>query len=236
MTDAAPETTRGLSRRTLLRNGLVTGLGAAAATVAIPALTGVAEAVVLDSATPPGGGSTVSFDAQPNWWWCVLCHALFASDSNGSANGVCPYGNANNGYTRHSSSLNGVSSWQYNVPYGNPAHTNLQSQWNWCNWCAVLWYSGSNNNGADYCAYNTTVTGQGFTVGPHNPGTWNYDVPYGGWTGDGPFLQGNWMWCGQCGELWHNDGSSPSFCPLALGAGPHAAGTRNYQLFTPQTR
>ena len=81
MTDVTPETTRAFNRRTLLRNGLVVGLGVAAATVAVPAFTGVAHATSVDS--------------QLGWGWCSKCQALFflapASEMDRS-NGVCPAG------------------------------------------------------------------------------------------------------------------------------------------------
>jgi hypothetical protein len=230
MTDVTPETTRGLGRRALLRNGLIAGLGAAAATVAVPALAGVAEAAaVTDHAVPPGGIYAVSFQAQQNWWWCVMCAALFASDSSGSPKGTCPAG-----YSQHLSSITGSSSWEYEVPYNNAAHTNLQPNWNWCSWCQTLWYAGPNNNGADRCAANTINN----KSGSHNPGTWNYDMLYGGWVAGGPFLQGSWAWCSKCGELFYNGATNTQFCPYYYeGDGSHTVGSNwKYQLFTPQTR
>lgn len=235
MTDVTPEMNRGLSRRRLLRNGLVAGLGAAAAIVAVPALTGVAEASVTDFATSPVNGATYSFTAQPNWWWCATCHALFASDASGSPRGTCAgnpmfYGN-------HTSSLAGIgSSWEYEVPYGNTGIASVQSKWNWCSACDVLWYSGSNNAGANRCMANSDFSTY---VGPHTTGTWNYNVLYGGWGTAGPYLQSNWTWCSACGELFHNGGIEPtgSACPKTFGTTSHTAGSNwNYQLFTPQTR
>jgi len=242
MTDVTPGATRGLGRRALLRNGLIVGVGAVAATVAVPTFAGVAEASVTDYAIPPGGGSALAYTAQPNWWWCVLCHALFASDSSGSPNGLCPSNETPGHYGNHYSDAGGVSSWEYQVPYSNAGHPEMQLYWNWCSLCQSLWYSGSNNEGsegANYCAGNTWEDDQGgWHIGGHNPGTWIYDVFYGGsWVAAGPYLQASWTWCSQCGELFHNGGPDPSnsACPLALGTENHAVGSNwDYQLFTTQ--
>jgi hypothetical protein len=228
MTDVAPETTRGLNRRTLLRNGLITGLGAAVATVAVPALTGVAKAAVNDFAIPPAGGDALQFNAQQNWWFCSQCSALFASDSSGSPTGACLGGPL--GDTKHSSS----GSWEYEVPYANPATTNLQLNWNWCSACATLFFRPNQAN--SICVGNTTINP--LELRGHTLGTWIYDLMYNGWTGAGPALQPNWTWCSQCQELWHPSGGN--VCPVSFKTNKrvgHTVGSNwNYQVFTPQTR
>ena len=120
MTDVTPEATRGLNRRTLLRSGLVVGLGAAAATVGVPALTGVAQA---------------SGDLQLGWGWCSKCQALFflapASDMDRS-NGVCPAGGM------HGQDTSDI----YYMWYGwdAPPTSNSQIEWNYCHKCKGLFY------------------------------------------------------------------------------------------------
>jgi hypothetical protein len=47
MGDVTPQSNRGLNRRTVLKRGLLTGVGAAVASVALPTLTGVAQASQL---------------------------------------------------------------------------------------------------------------------------------------------------------------------------------------------
>jgi hypothetical protein len=225
--DATPETSRGFSRRSLLRGGLVAGLGAAVATVAVPALTGVAKAGVSDFATPPGGGSSVAFNTQLNWWWCSQCSALFASDSSGSSTGWC-LGSTNT--VGHSSS----GSWEYEVPYGNVSIADVQPKWNWCSACATLFFEPNVKN--SQCAARETANG------PlnHFVGTYNYNLPYGGWAAGEPGLQAGWTWCNYCQQLWHSNPKGGNQCPRGLDYGvdiAHAVGsTWSYQLFTPQTR
>jgi hypothetical protein len=117
MTDVAPGTTRGLSRRALLRSGLVAGLGAAAVTVAVP---GVAQAA--------------TYNSQLGWGWCSKCQALFflapATDMNRS-NGVCPAGG------KHGQEASDIY-WMYYA--FDPIPNNFQNEWNWCNKCQGLFY------------------------------------------------------------------------------------------------
>lgn len=224
MADVTPRTTRGLSRRTLLRNGLVTGLGVAIATAAVPAFTGVARAAsVTDFGIQPGTGTTFEFSAQTNWWWCNKCSGLFWSNSSGSPAGDC----AKDG-NPHTS----TGSWTYDVPFGNPAITGVQSQWSYCNLCDGLFYGPNVSESA--CIGNSTVNP--IVIGNHHRGTTDYDLLHDGWGGGGPFLQGGWNWCTNCQELfWGGNGGA---CPAWLGTQGHLAGSpnTNYQLFTPQTR
>lgn len=223
--DATPEMSQGFKRRTLLRGGLVAGLGAAVATVAVPALTGVAKASVTDFATPPGGGSSVDFNVQLNWWWCSQCSALFASDSKGSSTGWC-LGAINQ--VGHSSS----GSWEYEVPFGNPSIADVQPKWNWCSACATLFFQPNLQN--SQCAARNTINGPL----PHFAGTYNYNLPHGGWAAGGPDLQAGWTWCNFCQQLWYPKGGN--LCPRGLDYGvdiAHTVGSNwSYQLFTPQTR
>jgi hypothetical protein len=228
--DATPEASRGFSRRTLLRGGLVTGLGAAVATVAVPALTGVAKAGVADYATPPGAGPQTpftAFNAQQNWWWCPVCSSLFASNPTGENAGVCI--GALNGH-------NSGGSWEYEVPYGNPAIASVQPKWNWCSACDTLFYAPNIKN--SHCGARIQ-DGPPVNVLPHLAGAWNYNLPFGGWVAGGPDLQGGWTWCNHCQQLWYPP-RGRNLCPYGIltgiQAGHSVGSTWNYQLFTPQTR
>jgi hypothetical protein len=227
--DATPETSRGFSRRTLLRGGLVAGLGAAAATVAVPALTGVAKAGVSTFATPPGGGSSVTFNTQLNWWWCSQCSSLFASDSSGSSTGWCL------GATDYSDGHSSSGSWEYEVPYGNPSIADVQPKWNWCRACGTLFFAADIKN--SQCAARYTEANG---VLNHFAGTYNYNLLYGGWAAGGPDLQAGWTWCDYCQQLWHSNPNGVNLCPRGLDYGinvaHHAGSTWSYQLFTPQAR
>src|SRR5208282_850863 len=111
-------------RRSLLRSGLLAGLGATALSVAAPGLTGVARA----SSSPTVVLNNITYQAQLDWWWCRACHGLFWS-SQGTASGVCQTGNAHN----PSGSSN------YELPHDGPSQNNpktdawgVQIGWAWC--------------------------------------------------------------------------------------------------------
>src|SRR6266700_503290 len=105
---------------TVLMNGLLTGLGAAVATASIasPALTGVAWANTVTAARP--GWPTEYFTAQPQWWWCSKCSGFFYS-SGGSPAGICPAGYAHNPY----------NSWMYETVYDHFSEASVQEGWRW---------------------------------------------------------------------------------------------------------
>jgi hypothetical protein len=93
MTDEIPQ---GPSRRILLRNGLLAGLGTALVGVAAPALTGTGTGTAR--AAVPGSGF------QDSWSWCDKCQGLFYGLFQSSS--WCPAGGRHDG----SQSLNyGVS-------------------------------------------------------------------------------------------------------------------------------
>src|SRR5262249_29461159 len=123
-------TSRGLSRRALIRNGLLVGFGAAAGVAALPELTGTAQAVNTDVTIDiiiTGAGGLYSF--QPDWWYCLKCYGLYHSD-NDTAGGVCPAGGKHQNNTSYT---------QYCIPHDGRALSEndllvrgVQPGWRWC--------------------------------------------------------------------------------------------------------
>ena len=190
MPDVTPKTTHGLSRRTLLRNGMVVGLVAAAATVAVPALTGVAQATSADYQL--GGG------------WCSKCSAMFflapASDMSRS-NGVCPAGG------KHGQDNSDIYYMWYNW---DPQPSNVQDGWCYCFKCAGMFYGvATENNGA--CpdgGIHSPISSNGATA------SFDYGLYHGGESG----YQANWLYCDDCKILFYcsdpiGDNNQAGICP-----------------------
>jgi hypothetical protein len=174
---------RGLSRRTLLRTGLVGGgiaaVGAATLLKATPALAGT---------------------YQTNWGYCGLCNEIFWAGPNFVGQGRCPAqpldGHALGG-TNYSAMMNFSNS-------GNPADPSSAGQqagWHWCTKCDALVWGGASGywNNFGQCVGNPTSTGSG----PHVVGSTNYAVPFGI---NSPTYQDGWDYCSACGVLYWGDG------------------------------
>jgi hypothetical protein len=111
---------RGMNRRTLLRRGLLTGLGIATVVATSSALTGTARA-------GEGGMET-------GWRLCDFCEGSFYGPTD--SNGVCPSPLADGG--QHWCS---ASSDQYWVYWGEEgALVGGQGSWRWCTNCQGLFY------------------------------------------------------------------------------------------------
>jgi hypothetical protein len=114
MTSDREQEISGLSRRGLLRNGLLAGFGITVAAGASATLAGTAKAEL----------------AQGSWRWCGRCSALFYGPHQSSS--ICP------GADHHSFGSN----WLYIVPYDEPAGTlNPQPRWYWCGQCKGLFHT-----------------------------------------------------------------------------------------------
>ena len=212
MTDVTPETTRGLSRRTLLRSGLVAGLGAAAATVAVPALTGVAQAA--------------TDNLQFGWGWCSKCQALFflapATDMNRS-NGVCPAGGM------HGQDASDIYVLDYDW---DPLPDNIQNEWNYCNKCKGLFYSPYIEDSA------CPAGGKHSNILNNELDTYNYALAYD--ISDGRSAQPNWLYCHYCRSLFYCQNPVASnyqagVCPghVVIGADLPHYGNPSYNYYAP---
>jgi hypothetical protein len=221
MTEVTPKPARGLGRRALLRNGLLAGAAAAAASVTLSTFTGVAQAALLDVEARDPYGLIDDFSAQNQWWWCRACHGLFWSN-NGTDAGVCPasWPNPHN--------LDG--SWMYEVPILNEGDAGIvqtQYDWCWCNQCqGLFWGSGQ---ASSHCPGN--VDTPYVSSGPHSFGSGtSYLLLYGPYWSQAS-LQGGWHWCTVCQGLFHPDsGVTGGVCPVNF-SNPHKGGGTNYILF-----
>jgi hypothetical protein len=217
MSDETSRMARGLSRRTLLVSGLLTGVGAAAFTVGVPGLAGVAWASADVLATAPDG-QEVGFTCQAAWTWCSNCQGVYWGV------GFCPD-------TVAQFHVVG-SDWNYQAPYGTPpsaAAGYLQAKWQYCWGCALLYYAPRNGSNG-YCAYS------GYGASGHSSagGTYAYYLPHGsGWQG-GP-MQSNWNWCYYCDTLFFGPNAEQSICPNPdnLGINHWPSDSWNYYMPSP---
>jgi hypothetical protein len=195
MTDVTPEKTRGLGRRTLLRNGLIVGLGAAAATVAVPALTGVAQAT--------------SAQYQLGWGWCSKCSAMFFLAPAGGmnrTNGVCPTGG------KHGYATSDIYYMWYNW---NPQPSNVQQAWFYCYKCAGMFYQTASGN-AGVCPDG----GSHDLSNDNGAYSFAYGLYYGGESG----YQANWLYCDSCAILFYcNDPTGNNYQAGVCPARDHTA-------------
>lgn len=124
-----------LTRRRVLRNGVLTGLGAAAVAIASPAFTGKAQAQGV----------------QSGWEWCNLCKGLFYGPQ--TATSVCPVGGTHIGWEP-------VQSYDYFLNYNiAPGQQSFQYDWNWCRKCRGLFYGPQVSS--SYCPDGGTHDGAG---------------------------------------------------------------------------
>jgi len=225
MADVTPQPARGLARRTLLRNGLLTGAAAAAAAVALPAFTGVAQASTLDVLVQDPYGDLDDFTAQNQWWWCNACHGLFWS-GNGKDAGVCP--------ATWPDQHNLSGSWMYDVPTlteNDGGIVQTQHSWNWCTQCQGLFYGPEQVS--SHCPGN--VKTEYVSSGPHATGSVNYQLLWGpNWSE--ATLQAGWYFCSACKGLFHpNSGTQGGVCPIDFSSKHKGAGSFNYVLFVGAT-
>jgi hypothetical protein len=172
-----------LSRRKLLRNGLLTGLGAAAVGIVSPVFTGKAQAAV---------------NVQQNWYWCAKCTGLFYSADSYVA-GWCPAGGQHVGYNAN------VDSYPYDLYYNIPISELgplYQESWNWCNKCAGLFYGPQQSS--SWCPAGGRHNGTG---------SFNYELAFGGAIPAGYYHQDSWNWCRKCTGLFYGPQQSSSYCP-----------------------
>jgi hypothetical protein len=220
----------GLSRRSLIRGGLLIGLGATVAVAALPELSKPALAEGDNIGVYILGDI---YACQPDWWYCVNCYGVYHSDTD-SAGGVCP-----DGYGPHKNDLNYTD---YCIPFGGPSQTNVygmgvQAGWYWCSKCQVLFWGNAQAESVCPDGGNHIVTS----------GAYQYDLPFAAPNGDGypEFIwdpdnaisedlngQQDWLYCVKCRGLFYGHGSaSDGVCP-AGGAHQQYSGSSNYVLIS----
>lgn len=150
----AKGTNSALSRRKVLRNGVILGAVAAGGTLAAGALTNAAQASISGP--------------QSGWAWCHLCSGMFYYPQRSAS--YCPWFQGGSGSGNHQVS----SSSNYGLNYNNtPQQSNPQSGWYLCGKCRGLFYqpyiahshcpAGGEHvvisGGANYCLYMTDYNG-----------------------------------------------------------------------------
>jgi hypothetical protein len=218
----------GLSRRALMRNGLLVGLGATVAVTALPALAGTALAEHLDETVniypTEGNGSFTAYPCQPDWWYCVRCFGIYHSD-NDAAGGVCP------AIGQHQNDTNYTN---YCIPHDmgsiSASTGGVQSGWRWCVNCqGLFWGSAAAESWCPAGGRHVVTTSAEV-----------YDLPYGdpyefvlALTGEQPPTQPDWLYCVKCRGLFYgHGGTSDGVCPKD--GGPHSqySGSSNYRMIT----
>jgi hypothetical protein len=190
-----------VSRRKLLRNGLLAGLGAAALGIASPVLTGTARA---QESYP-----------QDNWNWCYKCKGMFYATNTDFPAGYCPAGGQHTGNNPY-----GSPSYNYTIYYNASQGKLSQSSWNWCNKCTGLFYGPQQSS--SWCP----AGGQHNGTGSYD--YWlQYDQQELG-TANGNGWQEYWNWCSKCTGLFFGPQQSSSYCPA--GGQHNGSGSFDYWL------
>jgi hypothetical protein len=194
----------GLSRRMILRNGLLVGAGVVAAGTMSVAHAGSAKA----DTTPTQKAATTP--TQGNWAWCSKCQGLYWVHTN-SINNVCPY---KDDFGKHGQ----AKSSEYWVYYDTSGNTYYQDGWAWCGACAGLFWA----NGAKTAGSCPDLDGYGQHV---NSGT-NYTLGHSGAApGSGQY---GWSYCSQCNGIFYANGKARAgVCPLDGSVYVHN-GTKSY--------
>jgi hypothetical protein len=204
----------GLSRRSVLRAGLLAGAGLAAAGAASAALTGTARAA----------------GDQSTWAWCGYCQGMWyagfvysqPSQLNSNRNlGVCP----ENGTGGHL--LTNDSSFNYLLGY-NLGNTGSQPQggWLWCGACMGLYTS---LHSASVCPAGGTHLNGGGPLDPNGTSD-DYYLYHDQPVTSNP--QAYWRWCDLCQGLYfqgNNSNQTNGICPYyGVGGGRHQMGNGSY--------
>jgi hypothetical protein len=200
-TDAGQQSIDGISRRSVLRGGLLAGAGVATMGATSAVLTGTATA-----AAP---------NPQIGWGWCVYCSVMWWVK--GQTHSACPSEYATDGLH-----WVGAGNHNYELNTNRPglnSQSNPQPGWRWCSNCQGLFWGQSGS----VCQGNQLFDGG---LGPHAFGSGtSYDLD---WTAPGPSSgksnpQQYWSWCDDCHLLFY-EGELPSgpvgVCPEGSGHAP----------------
>jgi hypothetical protein len=197
----------GIKRRSVLRGGLLVGVGLATAGVASAALTGTAKAV----------------SPQQKWAYCANCTGMWYTGNN--TGGACPEYPDGGGHID-------TPSYNYelfNSSTGGGSSPGYQGSWAWCSQCQGLF---TTLHPADnFCPGYPSIGGHG--VGPHtSAGSYQYFLWINPVSGNNP--QPYWRWCGNCDGLYFqgSSGTEAGRCPNPNGPGKHVegSGSDNYAI------
>lgn len=209
MTSDALRETRELSRRGLLRNGLLAGLGTATIVAVSAPLAGRARA----DASAPASGSIPAASIPEQWGWkyCHNCRGMWWP----ATQNACPYPDDSG---LHSTAGSGT----YGFYHGTTGTSGWQEGWLWCHNCSGMFYGGNSTDAGLCPAFGGTAT--------HDAsGSYAYLAYEGTETGTG---QAGWSWCGQCSGLWWSNGlQGGGYCPKNFGQAQHTtAGSGKYLI------
>lgn len=194
MEDAGSSRVRGISRRGVLRNGLLAGFGITVATGVSAVVTGTARADA----------------AQANWRWCSRCSGLFYGPNQSTS--VCP------GAAHHEFGSN----WNYIVLYDEPAGTtNPQPNWFWCGQCQGLFNAAAGLTFGGICptaGHPEHRAGRGsysYSVKYSDP-----SLGQPGWTYCSAcyvlfYMPGSYLWYGECPNGGPHNGTVSYYYDLA---------------------
>jgi len=206
--DEGQPTVDGISRRGILRGGLLAGAGVAAVGAMSAVFTGTAKATVS-----PQYGWGYCENCATMWWTAgrssSVCanfnvtpnrHAVGSGSFNyGPYNGIAGlvsssnpqpnwrwcnacqglfWGGGNGGFCSGTGSTHVAGGTNYDLYWGSGQGG--QAYWRWCGLCSLLFWPGASESIGGYCpSYRNTRDPQG--IGPHSAGsTTIYDI---GWAG-----------------------------------------------------
>jgi hypothetical protein len=227
MTGPSIEAKHSMGRRTLLKSGLLAGVGLAVAGTVSLANEGKALATDWNN-TAIFNGKTYNLTSEGAWAQCQLCAVLFVPSTvyygtEECDGGICASDNGKHvGNETGGNNASGV----YYVPLTKDGAPSMQSSWLHCTQCKTLF------NGTGFCP--------AFSVSPeysiyHTGGTTsrNYDMMYAsgdGWSPGNMPIQARWRWCSLCHNIYYSN-NVPQACAGNPGAGHTETGTLNYYLF-----
>ena len=215
MTEISHSTTCEMARRSLLRKGLLTGMGVAALSIATPAAALAAQRPASRLGRTAVRSDSYLANTQQGWCFCVNCKGLFYSQY-GLPTGYCPDKNT---YVNGSPSQHVTGDAFYSMPYGYAPQTGLQVGWHYCPPCHTLFW-GAGVNGS-YCPAPGYLR--------HTLGSTVYDMIVAGYF-TGVTEQIEWRYCVQCTGLFWGEEASTSWCPNPSYTN-HIVGSTDYAVY-----
>lgn len=194
MASDASREIRGFTRRVLLRNGLLVGLGTATVvTASVP----LAASALADDVPASTDSPATAAPEQFKWGWCDLCAGMFYT---GNSNyGHCPQ----QGDLYQHASVYDYNSDNYGFYYDAVTGGGWEGSWYWCRNCQGMFWGGRSAGACPYYSGN----------GKHN-GTGSY--PYVAYLGTNSAEgQGGWLWCKNCSGMFYGSGGKYNgVCPI----------------------
>jgi hypothetical protein len=242
MTDELRRLDDGFSRRSLLKRGLIVGLGAAGLTAASSALTAeVAHATESTDSAKSGDGTLVAFTSQLDWYYCGNCRNLYYGPHN-AVNGFCTA--TGSPHVRYST----PPLTNYGVPDQAPSPnrssygsgTFVQNPWRYCSRCTCLFYGPGQST--SWCPRLVAASGVNHDASGSGAYYLMNSTGSSAWTGGSQNVQPGWRYCANCKSMYWGGAWAGSDCQYQWSnGGPnknngsngygHAPGDTVYYLF-----